>query len=74
MSKPTAAARRLLTKRDDQREATGRRFLDAALEILAEQGYRRLTVAKVGDRAGVGRGTVNYRFTSKAGHGPGAPG
>ncbi|UXY25394.1 TetR/AcrR family transcriptional regulator [Streptomyces sp. HUAS TT20] len=67
MSERTVAARRPPTKRDDQREASRRRLLDAALEILAEQGYRGLTVAKVGDRAGVSRGMVNYHFTSKAG-------
>ncbi|GGO91907.1 TetR family transcriptional regulator [Wenjunlia tyrosinilytica] len=53
--------------RDDQREASRRRLLDAALGILAEEGYRGLTVKKVGDRAGVSRGMVNYHFSSKAG-------
>ncbi|MFF0001080.1 TetR/AcrR family transcriptional regulator [Streptomyces avermitilis] len=67
MSEPTVAARRPPTKRDDQREASRRRLLNAALEILAEEGYRGLTVKKVGDRAGVSRGMVNYHFMSKAG-------
>jgi AcrR family transcriptional regulator len=53
--------------RDDQREASRRRLLDAALDILADQGYRGLTVKQVGDRAGVSRGMVNYHFSSKAG-------
>ncbi|MGP4002402.1 TetR/AcrR family transcriptional regulator [Streptomyces sp. 8N706] len=67
MSDSTAAAGRRPTRRDDQREASRRRLLDAALEILAEEGYRGLTVKQVGDRAGVSRGMVNYHFTSKAG-------
>ncbi|MFI5689559.1 TetR/AcrR family transcriptional regulator [Streptomyces sp. NPDC051636] len=53
--------------RDDQREASRRRLIDAALGILAEEGFRGLTVKKVGDRAGVSRGMVNYHFESKAG-------
>ncbi|MBZ9645285.1 TetR/AcrR family transcriptional regulator, partial [Streptomyces sp. PSKA30] len=67
MSEPTVAARRPPTKRDDQREASRRRLLNAALEILAEEGYRGLTVKRVGERAGVSRGMVNYHFASKAG-------
>ncbi|MET7932807.1 TetR/AcrR family transcriptional regulator [Streptomyces sp. NPDC005322] len=67
MSESTAAAGRRPTRRDDQREASRRKLLDAALEILAEEGYRGLTVKEVGDRAGVSRGMVNYHFTSKAG-------
>ncbi|WP_265565581.1 TetR/AcrR family transcriptional regulator [Streptomyces hygroscopicus] len=53
--------------RDNQREASRRRLLDAALGILAEEGYRHLTVKEVGERAGVSRGMVNYHFASKAG-------
>lgn len=41
--------------------------MNAALEILAEEGYRGLTVKTVGERAGVSRGMVNYHFASKAG-------
>ncbi|MGP3923001.1 TetR/AcrR family transcriptional regulator [Streptomyces sp. 8N616] len=67
MSESTAAAGRRPTRRDDQRETSRRKLLDAALEILAEEGYRGLTVKRVGDRAGVSRGLVNYHFTSKAG-------
>ncbi|GAA2614255.1 TetR/AcrR family transcriptional regulator [Streptomyces violaceus] len=67
MSEPTEAAARPVTKRDVQREASRRGLLKAAVEILAEEGYRGLTVKKVGDRAGVSRGMVNYHFTSKAG-------
>ncbi|MFF3244210.1 TetR/AcrR family transcriptional regulator [Streptomyces sp. NPDC002870] len=66
MTEPTTTGRPP-TMRDDQREASRRRLLDAALGILAEDGYRGLTVKRVGDRAGVSRGMVNYHFTSKAG-------
>src|SRR4051794_39155865 len=65
MSEPAAV--RPVTKRDEQREASRRRLLNAAVEILAEEGYLGLTVKKVGERAGVSRGMVNYHFTSKAG-------
>ncbi|MFC9914685.1 hypothetical protein [Streptomyces sp. NPDC059862] len=48
MSEPTVAARRPPTKRDDQREASRRRLLNAALEILAEEGYRTEQLAAEG--------------------------
>ncbi|MFF4354939.1 TetR/AcrR family transcriptional regulator [Streptomyces sp. NPDC001530] len=67
MTDPTTTTGPLPTMRDDQREASRRRLIDAALGILAEEGYRGLTVKKVGDRAGVSRGMVNYHFESKAG-------
>lgn len=41
------------------------RLLDAAAELIAEQGYGSLTVAAIGERAGYSRGLVSVRFGSK---------
>lgn len=41
------------------------RILDAAAEAFREQGWRRLTMAKIADRAGVSRQTVYNEFGSK---------
>lgn len=41
------------------------RLLDAAAASFAEQGWRRLTMAKVADRAGVSRQTVYNEFGTK---------
>ena len=38
----------------------------AALELLAEVGYQRLTMEQVQRRAGVGKATIYRRWTSKA--------
>src|SRR5688572_2066349 len=41
------------------------RLLDAAEAAFREQGWRRLTMAKIADRAGVSRQTVYNEFGSK---------
>lgn len=41
------------------------RLLDAAAQVFAEDGWRRLTMAKVGDCAGVSRQTVYNELGSK---------
>ncbi len=41
------------------------RLLDAAAAAFREQGWRRLTMAKIADRAGVSRQTVYNEFGSK---------
>jgi AcrR family transcriptional regulator len=41
------------------------RLLDAAAEVFAEHGWRRLTMGKVADRAGVSRQTVYNEFGTK---------
>lgn len=50
-------------KRDSARDAV---ILDAALEILAEEGYERMTVDAVVARAHAGKATVYRRWPSKA--------
>ena len=41
------------------------RLLDAAASVFGDEGWRRLTMAKVADRAGVSRQTVYNEFGSK---------
>lgn len=41
------------------------RLLDAAARVFAEEGWRRLTMSKVADRAGVSRQTVYNEFGTK---------
>ncbi|MEM1028093.1 MAG: CerR family C-terminal domain-containing protein [Planctomycetota bacterium] len=44
---------------------TAIRILDAAIELFAQQGYRRTTVRQIIDAAGVNLGSVNYHFGGK---------
>ena len=41
-------------------------LLHAALDIIAERGYQRASLAAIGERAGYSRGVVNFHFGSKA--------
>jgi AcrR family transcriptional regulator len=43
----------------------GNRVLDAAGELLVTFGYRKVTIADVAERAGVGKGTVYLHWPSK---------
>ena len=45
--------------------AARRRLLDAATELIAEQGIAATSVAQIGARAGMSRGAVNFHFVSK---------
>ena len=58
--------RRPLTQ-DQRRQLSERRLLDAATDLVAEQGAARLTLAAIGERAGYSRGMVRERFGSKSG-------
>jgi len=51
----------------DRREESERRLLEAALEIVAQRGVVRMTLAEVGEAAGYSRGLPAHRFGSKAG-------
>lgn len=50
-------------RRTDARE----RLLQAAAELIADEGLAALTLADVGDRAGYSRGIANHHFGTKAG-------
>lgn len=54
--------RRTQKQRRDQAEGA---LLDAAAELVVEQGVRALTLARVGERAGYSRGLVSHHFGSK---------
>lgn len=57
------SAPRLGRKRDHSRDPE---ILDAALEVLAEKGYERMTVDMVAARARAGKATLYRRWPSKA--------
>jgi len=48
-------------------ELSTRRLLEAASELIAEQGYDRTTLQAIGRRAGYSHGLVTQRFGSKEG-------
>ena len=50
-----------------RREEAERRLLDAALDIVAQRGSVRMTLAEVGEAAGYSRGLPAHRFGNKAG-------
>lgn len=58
----TGSAPKLGRKRDHTRDAD---ILDAALEVLAETGYDRMTMDMVAARAKAGKATVYRRWASK---------
>lgn len=51
----------------ERRYRSEQKLLDAALALVAEYGTTRMTLAAVGERAGLSRGLVAHRFGSKAG-------
>jgi len=50
-----------------RRNATRQRLYDAAVTLIAEQGFSSTTVDEIAERAGVAKGTVYYNFESKTG-------
>lgn len=58
------AAEATLTQ-DERSETARRTLIAAAIEILADEGYRRLTFNRIQEVAGLSRGLVNYHFGSK---------
>ncbi len=48
-----------------RRDATRRKLFDAAVTLIAEQGFSSTTVDEIAERAGVAKGTVYYNFASK---------
>ena len=51
--------------RTRRRKDTRQRLFEAAVELIAEQGYSATTVDVIALRAGVAKGTVYYNFKSK---------
>ncbi|MEV0779409.1 TetR/AcrR family transcriptional regulator [Streptomyces sp. NPDC050433] len=48
-----------------RRQATRQKLYEAAVTLIAEQGFSATTVDEIADRAGVAKGTVYYNFKSK---------
>jgi AcrR family transcriptional regulator len=45
--------------------ASDRALVDAAIDLIAERGYERTTLALIGEKAGYSRGLVTQRFGNK---------
>ena len=45
--------------------ASDRALIDAAIDLIAERGYERTTLALIGEKAGYSRGLVTQRFGNK---------
>lgn len=50
----------------ERREATQAALLNAAVEVLLEEGYARLTTRRVAERAGVSQGILMHYFPTKS--------
>ncbi|AWK12674.1 TetR/AcrR family transcriptional regulator [Streptomyces spongiicola] len=48
-----------------RRQATRAKLYEAAVTLIAEQGFSATTVDEIAERAGVAKGTVYYNFSSK---------
>ncbi|EST34532.1 TetR family transcriptional regulator [Streptomycetaceae bacterium MP113-05] len=48
-----------------RRSATRQKLYEAAVTLIAEQGFSATTVEEIAERAGVAKGTVYYNFASK---------
>ncbi|MFI6105097.1 TetR/AcrR family transcriptional regulator [Streptomyces sp. NPDC051310] len=51
--------------RSNRRQATRTKLYEAAVTLIAEQGFSATTVDEIAERAGVAKGTVYYNFKSK---------
>ncbi|MDJ0461325.1 TetR/AcrR family transcriptional regulator [Streptomyces sp. H27-C3] len=49
-----------------RREGTRQKLYEAAVTLIAEQGFSSTTVDEIAERAGVAKGTVYYNFKSKS--------
>ncbi|GHJ29037.1 MULTISPECIES: TetR/AcrR family transcriptional regulator [Streptomyces] len=48
-----------------RRQATRQKLFEAAVTLIAEQGFSSTTVDEIAERAGVAKGTIYYNFASK---------
>lgn len=51
----------------ERREESEKRLIEAAMQIVAERGVERMTLAEVGDVAGYSRGLAAHHFGNKRG-------
>jgi AcrR family transcriptional regulator len=61
----TTARRAPGRTQEDRSAESARRILDAAVELIAEQGYERTTTAEICRRAGFSNSMVHVRYGSK---------
>ena len=61
----SSAARTPRRTQEERVAESTRRLIDAALELIAEQGFERTTAAEIGERAGYSRNMVRDRYGSK---------
>lgn len=67
MSETTSAAGTIsaMDSSSTRRQATRQKLFEAAVTLIAEQGFSSTTVDEIAERAGVAKGTVYYNFASK---------
>lgn len=53
-------------KRPDRRTSTREKIINAAIEVVAEQGAKRFSLDAVAERAGISKGGLLYNFPSKS--------
>jgi len=51
--------------RHEQKQQTRQKLLDATIEIIANEGFEGVTLAKVAQRTGLSRGICNFHFHTK---------
>ena len=61
-----ATTRKKLDLRKARSERSSKCLLDAATELIAEQGYSATTIAQIAQKAGYSHGLVSQRFGSKS--------
>jgi AcrR family transcriptional regulator len=54
-----------VTRRDEQRAATARRIVEAAVECLVAKGFAATSTVEVQNRAGVSRGALLHHFPTR---------
>lgn len=64
---PSDATRVDRRTQEQRRATTERRVLDAAMELIAENGSHTITLAQVGETAGYSRGIVHHHFGNRDG-------
>ncbi|MDT8421839.1 MAG: TetR family transcriptional regulator C-terminal domain-containing protein [Desulfuromonadales bacterium] len=53
------------TTRAEQKLITRQRLLETTIDIIADEGFAGVTMAKVAERAGLSRGICNFHFQTK---------
>jgi TetR/AcrR family transcriptional repressor of bet genes len=53
------------TSRSEQKKRTRRRLIEATIDVIAQDGFSGVTMAKVAEQAGLSRGIGNFHFDTK---------